>query len=675
MGAMDIPAPTPRKQTCTQCKKTKLARRSFSQTSTVCYTCMADNKAKEITAAARAQIETKAQKAAKKVIKKRVERVKRVVKNKVLRRVTAIAKEKTKDIEKDLEKEVKVYDGVLASERKRNASARRIKAKEIYVEKRKLLRVAESESEVEKELLRRELLRRKLIYFTQRFTPKYDAGWLHHKICDELEVFLEDVVAGKSPRTMFFTPPRHGKSQIVSRMFPPWALGRYPWLEFISASYGISLPMSFSRDVRSVLREKYYQELFTHTRLDPEAQNAEGWRTTKGGGFMPAGVGGPITGKGAHILDIDDPVKDAEEADSETMRAKTWDWYGSTAYSRLAPNSGVLLTMTRWHDGDLAGQCLQQMKDKLKERDELVDAWRSQALGESVIEAMVANLEAEIDQWKVISFPAIAEEDEERRKKDEALHETRYPLPRLLKIKATLQPRHWSALYQQNPVPDDGLYFRKENIRYQSPPIFHRLPIRIAWDLAIGEKQTNDYTVGTVGCLGYGGEIHVLEVVRGRWDADAICEAILSLWAKYNHQYADIMVGIEKGQLEMAIKPSLRKLMDLRKIYPVFAEGELSLRPVTDKLVRARPLQGLMQRGMVVFPPGQPWVEVAVHELLRFPGGVFDDIVDSLAWLARMFANVAAPKVDMQDFTFKSWKDMLHEFVGVNADGVNGMAA
>jgi len=515
-------------------------------------------------------------------------------------------------------------------------------------------KLASTDDESERELIRRELCRRKLIHFTQRFTPNYEAGWLHRGVAEELEGFIKSVVESKNPRLMLFMPPRHGKSELVSRKFPAWCLGHYPWLEFIAASYDLSLPMEFSRHNRSLMRDPYYKRLF-ETRLDPENQNAEWWRTTKGGGFLPAGVAGPITGKGAHVLNIDDPVKNAEDADSETMRRKAFDWLGPVAMSRLAPQSGVIITMTRWHDADMAGMALQTMYDLLRERDELVAAWRDDRLPEPQIERMVSNLEEEIDMWKVIKYPAIAEADEPHRKKGEALHPARYPLARLKRQKNTLQPRHWSALYQQNPVPEEGLYFKVENIRYAAPIDWREFPIRIAWDLAIGQKQSSDYTVGVVGCLDEANQIHVVDMVRGRWDTDEIATAILDTYRKYHVHNKDIVVGIEKGQLELAVKPALRKLMDERKLWPSFDD---TLRPITDKMIRARPLQGIAQRGLLIFPTNASFTEVAVHELLRFPGGVNDDIVDALAWLARMFVNVTAPK-RKRPRVQKSWRDQL----------------
>lgn len=545
---------------------------------------------------------------------------------------------------------------------------------------------------VKEQLLERQLAKKSLLQFLKHFYPRYIAGWVHVDICNRLEKFLNDVVAGKNPRLMLFMPPRHGKSIIASQHFPAWALGQHPEFEIIAASYGSSLPVKFSRYVRALLRDPKYQKIFPETVLDKENENVEGWGTTDGGGYIPAGVGGGITGKGAHILIIDDPVKDAEEADSETTRESVWDWYGSTAYTRLAPLSGVLVIQTRWHDDDLSGRLIQQMRDAHKELDGLereVTEQLTRQLDDGEIDEVkytmcIADLakdlrqkRSEIDNWEIVSYPAEAEYDEYQddmgnvlfvdpesgnpvenvidfdksaarllRHKGDALHPARYPSDRLKKIKNALQARHWHALYQQNPVPEEGQYFKKEMLRYRKGNLdIRNLPIAIAWDLAIGKKQTNDWTVGIVGAIDYEGNIQIIDQLRGRWDTNEIARNIIMTYAKYRALTDQMcMVGIERGQLEMAIRPELNRLSDELRIFPAY---DNELKPLTDKLIRARPLQGYMQGGKLVLADKElhPWVEVLVHEMLRFPNGAFDDTVDAAAWLARMVErNFSKPK-------------------------------
>ena len=191
----------------------------------------------------------------------------------------------------------------------------------------------------------RTLARRRLLPFIKRYRPKYKAGWVHEDICRRLERFVAAVERQEEPRLLLCVPVRHGKSEIGSRHFPAWVLGKHPDWEMIAASGASSLAMSFSRYLRDLLRDDSYQSVFPTCQLDPASQSVENWNTTRGGGYLAAGIGTMITGRGAHILLIDDAVKDAEAADSQTIRDNVWEWYISTALSRLAPGGGVLTIM------------------------------------------------------------------------------------------------------------------------------------------------------------------------------------------------------------------------------------------------------------------------------------------------------------------------------------------
>jgi len=546
------------------------------------------------------------------------------------------------------------------------------------------------------ELASRVLARRRLLHFIQKFKSDYEPGWVHEDICDRLERFLQDVVDKKSPRLILAMPPRHGKSEIASKNFPAYILGHHPHFEIIASSYNVSLPMGFSRKVRDMMQTPVYKAIFPKATLSKSSQAAEAWATTANGGYVAAGVGGGITGKGAHVFIIDDPVKDAEEADSETMREKTWDWWGSTAKTRLAPGGGTLVIQTRWHDDDLSGRMILQMKEQTDELEELIqeaherlDAATSELAKENInTEISSYRLELDsIDKWEIVSYPAIATDDEYEhlpthkimqgkdieeitddyrllRLDKEPLHEARFPYSRLLNMKRSMQPRHWSALYQQNPVPDEGVYFKKEMFRMEPYlAVGHKYNVYVAWDLAIGEKQTNDYTVGAVIGVDHLDQVHVLDIIRGRWDALGIVETIIDTAVRYSPQ----MVGIERGHLEMAIKPILSRRMKERKAYFSLAEGKDALVPINDKAIRARPLQGRMQQGMVFFPSNQPWVEQTMFELLRFPGGVHDDIVDALSWVLRLAMKFPPPRLEKPK-GLASWKDKLKNYTQGSGD-------
>jgi len=474
----------------------------------------------------------------------------------------------------------------------------------------------------EQELAKRILARKRLLPFVEKFNADYQAGWVHKDICKRLEKFSEDVAQGNSPRLMLFMPPRHGKSTLASVAFPAWHLGKNPQHEFISCSYSGSLAMSFSRKVRQLVREPNYKYIFEKTKLDKDSQSIESWLTTQGGGYVAAGVGGGITGKGANILLIDDPVKNREDAESENNREATWDWYTSTAYTRLSPGGGILVILTRWHDDDLAGKLLTASEEGA-------------------------------DQWEVVKYPAIAEENETYRKQGEALHPERYNLESLEMIQRAIGPRDWTALYQQNPVSDEGDYFNRDMVRYYEPDEidYERLRYYTAWDLAIGQRDRNDFSVGvTVGIDEYD-NMYVVDVIRGKYDGFELVEKILDFY----EQWRPGIVGIERGHIEMAIGPFLEKRVAERRLHSAyFKDLKVGRR---DKEARARAIQGRMQQGKVYFPQDATWTGSMVAELLRFPNGVHDDQVDALAWVGLMMTEFAsfyeAPE------HVPSWRDKL----------------
>jgi predicted phage terminase large subunit-like protein len=477
------------------------------------------------------------------------------------------------------------------------------------------------EEKAREELALRFLTRKRLLPFVERFNPDYQAGWVHKDICQRLEEFSRDVTEKKSPRLMLFMPPRHGKSTLASVAFPAWHLGRNPQHEFISCSYSGSLAMGFSRKVRGLLREEGYKSAFK-TRLDPQSQSAEAWLTTSGGGYVAAGVGGGITGKGAHILVIDDPVKNRDDAESANARSSAWDWYTSTAYTRLAPGGGVLVILTRWHDDDLAGRLLKAAADN----------------GE---------------QWEVVNYPARAEVDEAFRKQGEALHRERYDEDALARIEKAVGPRDWSALYQQNPVADDGEYFTRDMISYyDSDDIDHdRMRFYCAWDLAIGKNDRNDYTVGIVVGVNEQDQLFVVDMVRGRFDGFELVEQILDMYEMWKPS----IIGIEKGHIEMALGPFLEKRVRERGLYEAYFKDLKTGR--RDKEARARAIQGRMQQGMVFLPKEEQFTGPLVAELLRFPNGVHDDQVDALAWIGLMMTEFSTFVERIEHVP--TWRDKL----------------
>ena len=470
------------------------------------------------------------------------------------------------------------------------------------------------------ELARRELGRRKLIEFVQQFHPRYKAGWVHHDICRRLEQFAADVDKGLSPRLMILMPPRHGKSQLASKLYPAWHLGHYPHHEFIGCSYNISLALDFSREIRDVIKSDYYRKLFPQSVLNPDFMSAEAWRLLSStgvgsGGYNAAGVGGGITGKGAHVLVIDDPVKNNEEAESADLRKKIWNWYQSTAYTRLAPGGGVLIIQTWWHDDDLAGRIMKEMVE-----------------------------DAEADQFVIVKYPAIAEEDEEFRLEGDPLHPARYDLEALLKIKRTLGMNYWSALYQQAPISEEGAYFNPKMFVYaDEKPSNDQLLIYQAWDFAISDDAVSrgDYTVGVTLGVDFDNNAHVLEMVRMKTNDTSIMEdAIIDMYTRYPRVSG---FGVEDGQIWRTFKKGLQRRAKDRNVFLPLDDKENVLKPVNSKMARARPLQARMQNRKVLWPRGQKWVDDMIREMTRFPAGAHDDIVDAMAWAVQLIVGKEPP--------------------------------
>lgn len=472
--------------------------------------------------------------------------------------------------------------------------------------------------------------------------------------------------------------PTHN-SKLASQLFPAWVLGHDPTFEIIVASYATSLPMDFSRYVKGLLEDPSYRAVFPETSLDPRAQATDGWYTSANGCYFPAGVGSGITGRGCHALIIDDPVKDAEQADSETVLEKAYDWYGSTAMTRVAPGGGIAVIQTRWSDMDLSGRLLLAQEEMEKEiQEELMVAENPEYR---------AHLKKElnaIDDWNVVSFPAIAEKDEyitpelrltyERepgyihvRKPEEAVHPARFDEAALGRIKKALPPRHWNSLYQQNPVPDEGSFFQKSYIREHQLTVHPDYPVLMAWDFAIGTKQSNDWTVGVTGMLDPRGVLHIIDIARFRGDTFEIVRTM----ADQIQLHSPTLVGIEKGHIASTMLPLLLAELQARRLYPPIKDD---LVPVADKVVRARTLQGMMQRGIVSIPEKAPWRDDLLRELLRFPHGVHDDQVDAMSDLAKIALDTPLPSQQKQQ-SRKSWRDNLSKLIAGPTTGRSHMGA
>lgn len=450
--------------------------------------------------------------------------------------------------------------------------------------------------------MKQELSRRDLLDFTKYTKPDFMEGWFNKIIAQELQQFYEDVKAGKQPRLLIQAPPRSGKSELFSRRFPAWVFGQDPNLQIIATSYSTDLSSKMNRDVQRIIDSEEYASVFPNTSLNSvniatvsgkALRNSEIFEIVgHSGAYRSAGVGAGITGMGADIGIIDDPVKDAKEANSQTIRDSVWDWYTTTFYTRLSPKSGILLGMTRWHEDDLAGRLLKEMEN-------------------------------DGDQWRVVSFPAIAEHDEEFRSEGDALHPERYNLERLDKIRKAVGSQAWNALYQQRPSSKGGDIIKgKWFKRYDQLPRMQR--VIIAGDTAQKVKQHNDYSVFIVAGMGVDGGVYLIDLIRGKWEAPELEQKLKDIWHKYKQTHRVQAVYIEDKSSGTGLIQNIQR----SQMIPI-----KGVQVDADKYTRVLGIQGFIESGYVYLPNDAEWVGDLIDECEKFTATdshKHDDQVDTL---------------------------------------------
>ncbi|MDO8729282.1 MAG: phage terminase large subunit [bacterium] len=423
-----------------------------------------------------------------------------------------------------------------------------------------------------------------------RAWPGYQ--WYRH--CALLADVLQRVADGKLNRVMVFMPPRHGKSQAVSRLFSAYYLYRYPERWVGLASYGAELAYTLSRASR-----QFYVAMGDE--LASSAAAVKHWETPRGGGLWAAGVGGPITGKGWHLGIIDDPLKNSEEAQSAAIREKQKEWYQSSWYTREEPGAGACVVIqTRWHEDDLSGWLLaEEAEDDRPER------------------------------WHIVSWPAIAEPEPlavpstctlepDWRRTGEALCPERHSVEHLRQIERTVGGYAWSALYQQRPRPREGGLFKREWFEtVEAPPLCTRW-VRF-WDCAAKAKESSDYTAGALVGRTHSGEWVIADVVRGRWEYPDAKRVILQTAVRDGK---GVPICIEDTSSGTAIAQDL--LRD-----PVGSGYSIRAVSVTaDKYTRAAPWAAQAEGGLVRLVRGA-WVSAFLDEVCSFPSAAHDDQVDA----------------------------------------------
>lgn len=401
---------------------------------------------------------------------------------------------------------------------------------------------------------------------------------------------LMDLSSRRTRRLIVQMPPRHGKSELCSKYLPAWYLGLFPEHRVVLASYEADFAASWGRKARDLIAEYGYKAFGVRGREGSSAVNR--WDLQgHDGGMVTAGVRGGITGKGADLLIIDDYTKNAEEALSKTIRDKTWEWWQSTAYTRLQPNAVAVVIATRWHQDDLIGRLLEKTKSG----------------GES---------------WSVINLPAIAEENDLiGRQPGEALWPAHYPRERLEEIKANIRAYWWNALYQQRPVTEEGNLFKRQwfTIVPAGPAVADRVRY---WDKA-GTSGGGNYSAGLLMARTPDGMFYVEDLLMGQWSSHERNQIMIQTAVLDAQKYGnavDIWVEQEPGS---GGKESAEMTIQMLAGYPIHAETVQG-----SKEVRAEPLAAQAQAGNVRLVD-KPWNENFIEIMASFPNGEIDDPVDA----------------------------------------------
>lgn len=397
---------------------------------------------------------------------------------------------------------------------------------------------------------------------------------------------LKDAVEGRNPRMLVSMPPRHGKSELISFWFPLWFLAKFPDRKVILSSYEAEFAADWGARVRNGVIE-YSSELNLELMGNTTARN--NWKLTSGGGMVTAGAGGAITGKGAHCLIIDDPIKNSEEASSEIIREGLWNWFQTTAFTRIEPGGFVVLVATRWHEDDLLG--------RLERAGRTEDGL----------------------QWKILKYPALAEENDPLgRQLDEPLWPERYSRAALDTIRKGLSPYNWSALYQQRPTPEEGGGVKRRWWKhYKVPPAEFDVIIQ-SWDLAFKDLKASDFTVGQVWGR-KGAEFYLLDQIRDRMNSVDVIAAIRAFTARHPKALGKLIEDKANGPAVIAL---------LQKQVP----GMIPVKVKASKDARLEGVLPLIHAGNVYLPDpeGLPWVWEFIEECAAFPNGTNDDQLDAM---------------------------------------------
>jgi predicted phage terminase large subunit-like protein len=421
-------------------------------------------------------------------------------------------------------------------------------------------------------------------------TPQWTWNWPHQK---HLYRALAGVTQGATKRLMIFMPPRHTKTETVTVRYAAFRLEHNPKLSIILGCYNQKLANRFSRKTLRIAKQRIA--------LSTDRKAVEEWETAIGGGFRAVGVGGGITGFGGDLIMIDDPVKSRDEAESEAYRDKCWEWFNDDLYTRLEPGGAIVLTMTRWHEDDLAGRLLQEMHEG----------------GE---------------RWDVVRLPALAEDDDPlNRKPGAALCPARYDEHKLAEIQRKLGSYSFAALYQQRPTPIEGGLFKRE--WFGRDKFIDNAPDGLQWargyDLAVSTRTSADYTASFRCAFTKTGDL----IIDGGFRKRIEFPEQLRFVVKRMVDEKNTRHGVEKALHGQALVQALRRIPAVRGI-PL-----KDVRVDADKFTRALGWANLAEAGKVYIVSGG-WNNDFLDEVCRFTGkgDAHDDQIDAVSLAVSMLA-------------------------------------
>jgi predicted phage terminase large subunit-like protein len=439
--------------------------------------------------------------------------------------------------------------------------------------------------------------RRHIIDFAEYIYPGYQVGKHHRYIAECIERAVNREPGWQY--LIFHAPPQHGKSLLCSKIFPTWYRGKFPDDPIMITAYIDSHAQSFSRFIRNNIQYPEYNVLFPNIKISQDSQSVQHWELEHPfrGELHAAGIMGGLTGKGAKLLIIDDPIKNREQAESKTYREKLIDEWKSTISTRLHDDCMVLLMQTRWHEQDLAGYLL-----KHDERP-----------------------------WKYIPLPALAEKgDVLGRKLHRPLWPDKFSQPYLLTQKKSIGMYDWCALYQGRPRPDEGSLFKRNWFQIIEHPPDDLRWVRF-WDLATSKKTSADFTCSGRGAKDSEGNLYIDGVIHDRWEWPYVRKKIKATCLSE----PDVFVGIESGGTQTGMYQEMMRDPDLVGL------GILGISFHVDKRVRSTPVQTKAENGQIYLVRGE-WNELFIEELVEFDQGEHDDYVDMISGIVKMLGFATA---------------------------------